>query len=1285
MAHGVLKEFEPEKESMEDFRERFDFYCVANKIKNEGEDLRRKKALFVTLLGHRTFSKLKTLASPTPVADLTMEAIMELLLAHYRPQTIEIAERFKFFKRMQKPSETVVEFMSELRSLAKSCNFGAYLKTALRDQFVCGLRDTKCQQELLSISELTVEIAQRRAQAAEVVALETKSMKEPGTRLLDEEVNMLRVCCYRCGKEGHKSSDCRHKNTKCLACHKLGHLARVCQSGSRKATFHKGKHDKGRVRKRGDIKAVENDDSTEPSSDEQLHGIFQVGGKSPKMMVTVAVNGVQIAMEVDTGAERSTIPTALFEEKLATVCKIQPSQVTLRQYDQTPLKVVGQCSANLQIGEHGLTGVFIIVDIPSKHPLLGRDLLTEMGITCETLLKPGSVKAVTAQQTCIEEEIVTEYKDLFKKELGLLSGIEAEVSVEQTATPRFHKSRSVPFALRDKVEEALRAQVAAGELIPVERSEWAAPIVVVQKKDGGVRICGDFKVTINPVICPQVYPLPTPEEMFSALANGESFTRLDLARAYRQMKVKPECQHLLTINTHLGLFRHTRLPFGISTAPSLWQKAMAQILQGLQGVIVFIDDILVTGRTREEHIRNLRNVLDRLRQAGLRLKRSKCLFFQKSLEYLGHNISKEGVRPTDERVKCVLEAPPPLNKQQLKSFLGLTTYNAKFLPSLSHVLHPLNKLLKKNVQWKWTEEEKKSFDAVKAMVADKQCLAHYDVSKPLKVYCDASPKGLGACLTHVMANGVEQPVAYASRSLREAEQNYAQIEREALSIIFAVKRFHQYLYGRKFVLVTDHQPLCKIFGEKEGVPALAAARMQRWALLLGAYQFSIQHIPGKLNVCADCLSRLPVFAKRHPAEKIQAIIEIETLPVTAKQIAKQSSKDRIIGSALVAVQHGNWPAVVSKDLLPFYRRRTELSVVEGCLLWGRRVVVPQKLQASLIAELHSSHIGVSKMKSLARSYIWWPHIDREIEEVAKSCESCLLTANSPAPAPLHPWMIPKQPWERVHLDHAFWGNKVLLVAIDVFSKWPEVQVVSSTSAKQTIEKLQSIFAIHGLPITLVSDNGPPFQSDEFKSFVEANGIVHRRVPPYHPASNGAAENLVKSVKRALEKGKTTDSLEMKIAGFLATYRNTPHTVTERTPAEILLGRAPRTRLSLVHPCLSQTLSSKAELKVGNTPLRNFEEGQEVLVRDHRPNAKSKWRKAKILARLGPLSYKVTMDHQTRNTHVDHLLPADGISSREESTSESEERQSDEKSDDPTTTTRKPPRSTKPPHKLITEL
>jgi len=197
---------------------------------------------------------------------------------------------------------------------------------------------------------------------------------------------------------------------------------------------------------------------TEPSSDEQLHGIFQVGGKSPKFMVIVAVNGVPIKMEVDTRAERSTIPAALFEDKLAAVCKVLLSQVTLWQYNQTPLKVVGQCSADLKIGGCQLTGTFIIVDIPSKHPLLGRDLLTEMGITMDMLLKQDSVKAAEMQQICAEKKIMTGYKDLFVKELGLLRNIE---SVEQTATPRFHKCRPVPFALRDRVEEALRAQVAA--------------------------------------------------------------------------------------------------------------------------------------------------------------------------------------------------------------------------------------------------------------------------------------------------------------------------------------------------------------------------------------------------------------------------------------------------------------------------------------------------------------------------------------------------------------------------------------------------------------------------------------------------------------------------------------------------------------------------------------------------------------------------------------------------------------------------------------------------------
>ena len=366
----------------------------------------------------------------------------------------------------------------------------------------------------------------------------------------------------------------------------------------------------------------------------------------------------------------------------------------------------------------------------------------------------------------------------------------------------------------------------------------------------------------------------------------------------------------------MGLFQYTRLPFGISTAPSLWQKAMAQVLQGLPGVVCYIDDILVTGRTRAEHKENLLKVLDRLCHHGLCVKKAKCQFFHKQLEFLGHAISNDGIKPTEEQIRSIHKALPPANKQELQSFLGMMTYNAKFLPSLSHVLHPLYLLLRKNSKWAWKSKQQNAFEAAKQLLCEQGTLAHYDIHKPIKLYCDASPKGLGACLVHVMQEGSEQPVAYASRSLQSAEQKYAQIKREALAIVFAVKRFHQYVYGQEFTLVTDHRPLCKILGPKEGDPPLAAARMQQWALLLSAYQYKIEFISGKSNKCADCMSRLPSFSKRDSAEKVHVIMAIDELPVTATQVAKETSKDKHLAAVITSVQHGRWPSKISQDLLP---------------------------------------------------------------------------------------------------------------------------------------------------------------------------------------------------------------------------------------------------------------------------------------------------------------------------------------------------------------------------------
>ena len=279
-------------------------------------------------------------------------------------------------------------------------------------------------------------------------------------------------------------------------------------------------------------------------------------------------------------------------------------------------------------------------------------------------------------------------------------------------------------------------------------------------------------------------------------------------------------------------------------------------------------------------------------------------------------------------------------------------------------------------------------------------------------------------------------------------------------------------------------------------------------------------------------------------------------------------------------------------------------------MWGTRVVIPRVFHKPLLKELHGCHLGVSRMKSLARCYLWWPGIDTNIENVCRNCLECSATAKAPPVSPAHPWLIPQCPWQRIHVDHAQFGKHLLFIATDAYSKWPESFVVSSTSAQQTLDKLRIMFATHGLSNTLVSDNGPPFTSTEFNNFMKANGIVHRRVPPYHPSSNGLAENMVKTVKHALSKRKVSTNLTIKthIARFLASYRNTRHTTTSRTPAELLLCRAPQTCLSLVHPCASQRIEETVEKQVGNHPPRHFTVNSTVLVqdfRDLRPTATDK--------------------------------------------------------------------------------
>ncbi len=459
----------------------------------------------------------------------------------------------------------------------------------------------------------------------------------------------------------------------------------------------------------------------------------------------------------------------------------------------------------------------------------------------------------------------------------------ASLQLKPGTTPKFVKARPPPFALKEAIEQELSRLEEEGIIEKVRHSQWASPVVPVPKANGRLRLCGDYKITINPCLEVDKYPLPKPEDLFATLAGGQKFTKIDLTNAYQQMELEEGSRELVTINTHKGLYRYTRLPFGVASAPALFQKTMDTALQDIPGVICYLDDILITGASDNEHLSNLEQVLERLKHYYIRARQEKCSFFADSVEYLGHRVDASGLHTTDKKVEAVRAAPEPKNTQELRSFLGLLQYYGKFLPNLAMLLHPLNSLFKTGSKWVWSDACAVAFNEAKKLLVAAPVLAHYDPSLPMKMAGDASAYGIGAVISHVYPDGSERPIAYASRTLSAAERNYAQIEKEALSLVFGVRKFHQYLYGRQFVLVTDHKPLTSILGPKKGIPPLAAARLQRWAVLLSAYSYTVEFKTTQQHANADSLSRLPLSGANLPMEPDSFMVgQLQALPVTTE-------------------------------------------------------------------------------------------------------------------------------------------------------------------------------------------------------------------------------------------------------------------------------------------------------------------------------------------------------------------------------------------------------------------
>ena len=1250
---GVYNESE---EDFESYCNRVELFFEANSVKSE-----KKVCTFLTVIGAKTFSLVKDLVAPKKPSECTYVELVDALRSHFRPQVVIIYERFKFYSRNQENNESVTNFVAAIKAKARTCEFGSNLEDMMRDRLVMGLRDQATQRALLTAKDLTfaqaVEVASAREAAAKdakefgshsssnstaVNTIQSKSKhsknfkkdkpkwgaQASSTNKTDGNKSYSKPNstkpnqpCTGCGNL-HWKKDCPFQKAECRKCKKIGHIAKVCFT----------KNNTNSVVAKQNVSEV-NSNST------PVEYLYYNEGSEPSIspyMVNVTINGVVVPFELDTGAARTVISKSVFENTFtsSTLPKLKPAKVVLRKYGDMPIPVCGEAtvSVSLKRETRGIPLTLIVVN--EKGPtLLGRDWIKSLGISIDE----GSIKPSIHHITNVNiETILEKFPDLFDtSSVGNLKDAYVTIDTIPDAIPKYCNARTIPHALRDKVDVELDRLLKENIIEPVKYSKWAAPVVPVLKPNKTVRLCGDYRLTCNKALLLDKYPLPKVEELFGSLAGGRYFSKLDMSQAYMQLSLDEASKDLTTINTHRGLFRYNRLCFGIASAPGIFQRTIESVLGRIPGIAIFLDDILISGKTKQEHLEKLKLVLRKLEDAGLKLSKAKCTWVTEQVEYLGYRIDASGIHPTNEKLEAIRDAPAPKDVSQLKAYLGLLNFYRKFIPKAATLLEPLNELLRSKEKWRWEKGQQEAFENSKSTLLNSTLLVHYDPKLPITVSADSSSYGIGAVLSHRI-DGVDRPVYFVSRTLTEVERRYSQIEREALALVFAVKRFHFYLWGQKFKLITDHKPLLGLFSANKSIPTMASGRIQRWALILQAYHFDLVHCSGKLLGSADTLSRLPLPNKNEcipiPAEWIDTLEFVDSTPITAKEISNWTKNDPIL-SKVLSYCHVGWPEKVESELVPFKNRHLELSIQSDCVLWGHRIVIPAKARNILMEELHAEHMGASKMKELARKYFWWPGLDGELESLVKSCPECLENRDFPKKSPLHPWEWPSVPWHRIHVDYAGPINGTYyLVIVDAHSKWVEIFPTPTITSKATIALLRSCFARFGLPVVLVSDNGTCFTSSEFKTFMELNGIRHVCSAPFHPSTNGLAENMVRTFKSALRHVKG-EEVRLAIDRFLFKYRLTPHTTTGLSPSELLLGRRVRSVFDLLRPSESlqqRVFKQQQKQKLQHDPksprLVELAPDDPVRIRNYAHGPK--WIPATVEAKTGPVSYKVTTNDGT---------------------------------------------------------
>ncbi|UYV79891.1 hypothetical protein LAZ67_18000994, partial [Cordylochernes scorpioides] len=954
-----------------------------------------KVSVLLTSIDVNVYKTLRDLLVPRRPSDLKYKDLVEVLTNHLYPIKNKHYERYLFHKIVQKESEPVGKFVLRLKSQADKCKF-TDINENLCDQFVSGCFDEATLKRLLSEPFLTFDSSINIANSVEAAKSQVNLMKNPGhdiDKLKARSKNFKFPCKYNnpckiCGKSNHDTKLCKFKNAQCYICNKKGHIAPVCWNK----------------------KLAQNSGMNKPNQNKLNTIQCNTLENAPKIMVNVKIEDADTIMEVDTGADVSVVSKKFFLTNLKNVT-LEKYSGHLKSFSGNLIPVFGKCLVNVSYKNYQEKLPLIVTgQFNNQTPLLGRNWIR--------ILKtdwPNCVFDICNNINVISnlELFLEVYKRVFENKDLPTQGIKGSISLRPNAKPKFFKFRPVPFSIKEKIDKELDRLEKSQIIEKVNASDWSTPLVTVIKSNGELRLCGDFKNNLNNCIEDEKYPLPTIETMLGNLGGNKIFTKLDLSSTYHQIEMDEASKNLIVVSTHRGLYRYNRLPFGISPASAIFQRCMDSLFHDVPNTVIYLDDIFIGSKDEQEHYRILKMIFDKLKELNFTLNKEKCLFLKKDICFLGHIINEDGVRPDSKKLEALERCKKPFDKTSLKSFLGMLSFYSKYIPNMSTLAGPLYQLLKKDNRWKWSSQCEKAFLNLKLTLLNSQALIHYSMKLPLTLTCDASAYGISGVLCHIV-EGEEKPITFVSRTLSSAEVKYSQTEKEALAIVFATSKLRQYLFGRKFVLKSDHKALTTVFGNKRLLPPLIANRLHRWALELSNFDFDIRYTNKDTMLCADAFSRLPLEEINSREDNIDLVThDISFLNVTPLDhliIEEETNKDPVLNKLKEYLLEDPQLAKKDETMKPFLSKLENFSVLQGCIFVDSRAVIPRTCQDQMLKLLHQSHIGINRMKSLARSSVWWPKMDSQIEEFVKECSPCMHHQTAP-PAENTPWPRTNQPWQ----------------------------------------------------------------------------------------------------------------------------------------------------------------------------------------------------------------------------------------------------------------------------------